>query len=76
MKKTLDLLQNIEEVEPPPFFEQRIMAAIRDWLRANVPETGYVSLLADGDAQRLYAQFGFVLTAPASVGMRYQPDAE
>ncbi len=55
---------------------KQIMAAISDWLRANVPESGYVSLLADGEAQQLYAQFGFVLTAPASVGMRYQPDAE
>jgi len=54
---------------------KRIMAAISDWLRANVPESGFVSLLADGEAQRLYAQYGFVPTAPASVGMRYQPDA-
>ncbi|NTW17795.1 MAG: DUF2275 domain-containing protein, partial [Syntrophaceae bacterium] len=30
LKKALGLLQNIEEVEPPPFFEQRIMAAIRE----------------------------------------------
>jgi len=52
---------------------KRIMAAITDWLCANVPESGYVSLLADGEAQRLYAQCGFVATAPASVGMRYQP---
>ena len=55
---------------------KQIMAAISDWLRANVPESGFVSLLADGEADKLYAQHGFVLTAPASVGMRYQPDAE
>ncbi len=55
---------------------KRIMAAITDWLRANVPESGYVSLLADGEAQRLYAQYGFVATAPASVGMRYQPEGK
>jgi hypothetical protein len=30
LKKTVDLLQNLPEVEPPPFFEQRIMAAIRE----------------------------------------------
>jgi hypothetical protein len=28
-------------------------------------------LIADGQAQDLYAQFGFVLTAPRSVGMAY-----
>lgn len=55
---------------------KRIMAAITDWLRANVPESGYVSLLADGEAQRLYAQYGFVATAPASVGMCYQPEGK
>ena len=53
---------------------KQIMGAISDWLRANVPASGFVSLLADGQAQRLYAQYGFVPTAPASVGMRYQPD--
>ena len=55
---------------------KRIMAAITDWLRANVPESGYVSLLADGEAQRLYTQYGFVATAPASVGMCYQPEGK
>jgi len=30
LKKAADLLHNLEEVEPPPFFEQRIMAAIRE----------------------------------------------
>ena len=30
---------------------------------------GSVSLLADGEAHRLYAQFGFAPTAPASIGM-------
>jgi GNAT superfamily N-acetyltransferase len=46
-----------------------IMAEIRKFLDAEVPETGYVSLIADGEAQKLYAQYGFVLTAPRSVGM-------
>ena len=53
---------------------KQIMAAISDWLRANVPESGFVSLLADGEAQHLYAHYGFVPTAPASIGMRYQPE--
>jgi ribosomal protein S18 acetylase RimI-like enzyme len=46
-----------------------IMTEIMKYLEANVPETGYVSLIADGKAQDLYAQFGFVHTAPISVGM-------
>lgn len=42
------------------------------YLEANVPESGYVSLIADGEAHKLYAQFGFVHTAPASVGMAFK----
>jgi hypothetical protein len=33
------------------------------------PAEAYVSLIADGEAHRLYAQFGFRPTAPASIGM-------
>ena len=50
---------------------QRIMAALDAWLRATVPESAYVSLVADGDAKHLYAKFGFVETAPVSVNMEY-----
>jgi GNAT superfamily N-acetyltransferase len=46
-----------------------IMGEIASFIEREVPESGYVSLLADGKAYRLYQQFGFVLTAPASVGM-------
>ncbi|QSX39014.1 GNAT family N-acetyltransferase [Shewanella sedimentimangrovi] len=46
-----------------------IMAEIADYIEREVPESGYVSLLADGEAYRLYQQYGFALTAPASVGM-------
>ncbi|HEY4146393.1 GNAT family N-acetyltransferase [Pinirhizobacter sp.] len=48
---------------------KRIMAAITQYLQDHVPSSGYVSLIADGQAHRLYVQFGFQLTAPASVGM-------
>lgn len=51
---------------------RRIMAEIAGYLAREVPESGYVSLLADGDAHRLYAQFGFELTAPLSVGMAWR----
>jgi GNAT superfamily N-acetyltransferase len=46
-----------------------IMGEIAGYIEREVPESGYVSLLADGNAYQLYQQFGFVLTAPASVGM-------
>lgn len=52
-----------------------IMGEIMQYIEANVPESGYVSLIADGKAQDLYAQFGFVQTAPGSVGMAFKRPA-
>ncbi len=49
-----------------------IMREITQYLQQHAPETAYVSLIADGPAQDLYAQFGFMHTAPASVGMAYK----
>jgi ribosomal protein S18 acetylase RimI-like enzyme len=46
-----------------------IMASLMDQLRAIAPAEAYVSLIADGEACRLYAQYGFEPTAPASIGM-------
>ena len=51
---------------------KRLMAEIAAWLQAHVPESGYVSLLADVPADALYAQFGFVATAPRTVGMAWR----
>ena len=48
---------------------KRIMGEIMQFIETAVPESAYVSLIADGQAQDLYAQFGFRHTAPASVGM-------
>lgn len=49
---------------------KRIVGALVDWLRANAPRTAYVSLIADGQAKDLYAQFGFAPTHPeGSIGM-------
>ena len=48
---------------------KKIMGEIQAYLQREVPASGYVSLLADGEAYRLYQQFGFSLTAPATVGM-------
>lgn len=48
---------------------KRIMAALTDYMNENLPETAYVSLIADVPANQLYAQFGFAETAPRSLGM-------
>ena len=48
---------------------KRIMREIMQFIETDVPPSAYVSLIADGQAQDLYAQFGFQHTAPASVGM-------
>lgn len=50
---------------------KRILTALDAWLRAHVPESAYVTLVADGDAKYLYAKFGFAETAPYSVNMEY-----
>lgn len=46
-----------------------IMGEIAAWIDSEVPESGYVSLIADGEAHALYRQFGFEPTAPRSIGM-------
>jgi GNAT superfamily N-acetyltransferase len=46
-----------------------IMAALVAHLRDRIPAEAYVSLIADGEAHRLYARFGFEPVAPASIGM-------
>lgn len=48
---------------------KRIMGEIMRFIETDVPPSAYVSLIADGQAQALYAQFGFKHTAPVSVGM-------
>ena len=48
---------------------KRVMERLMAELRAIVPAEAYVSLIADGEAHRLYAQYGFAPTAPASIGM-------
>ncbi|MET8310786.1 MULTISPECIES: GNAT family N-acetyltransferase [unclassified Micromonospora] len=51
---------------------KRIMAALMERLVDRAPRTAYVSLIADGKARYLYAQYGFAETAPESVGMARQ----
>ena len=46
-----------------------VMAALMVWTERHALPGTYVSLIADGEAKRLYAQYGFTETAPKSVGM-------
>ncbi|MGW3645655.1 GNAT family N-acetyltransferase [Streptomyces sp. NPDC000878] len=48
---------------------RRIMAELMRALEQRAPGGAYVSLIADGDAHFLYEKFGFMPTAPASIGM-------
>lgn len=50
---------------------KRIMNALDAWLRTHAEPSAYVTLVADGEARHLYAKYGFVETAPASVNMEY-----
>ncbi|WP_374636861.1 GNAT family N-acetyltransferase [Paracoccus sp. (in: a-proteobacteria)] len=46
-----------------------IMGALMAFVTEQLPESAYVSLIADVPANRLYEQFGFAETAPRSLGM-------
>jgi GNAT superfamily N-acetyltransferase len=48
---------------------KRIMAVLIEYFESHVSESAYINLIADGPAKDLYAQFGFKLTAPESIGM-------
>ncbi|USI73748.1 GNAT family N-acetyltransferase [Sphingomonas morindae] len=46
-----------------------VMAALMAHIRAHAPAEVHVSLIADGEARHLYAQFGFAPVMPDSIGM-------
>lgn len=46
-----------------------VMTALMAHIAAHAPAELHVSLMADGEAHRLYAQFGFEPVAPRSLGM-------
>ncbi|MEP7186348.1 MAG: GNAT family N-acetyltransferase [Rhodanobacter sp.] len=48
---------------------KRVMGALVEHLRIHAPAGAMVGLFADGEAYRLYQQFGFSLVAPAARGM-------
>ena len=49
-----------------------IMKAIMQYVNAELPDSAYVSLIADVPANKLYEKFGFKETAPRSLGMAYR----
>jgi len=49
---------------------RRIMQTLDVWIRANAPASAHISLIADGDAKHLYAQYGFA-ELQRSVAMSY-----
>ena len=49
-----------------------IMSRLMAYVNASLPASAYVSLIADVPANRLYEQYGFKETAPASLGMAYR----
>ena len=48
---------------------KQIMGALIARLEQHAPCSAYVSLIADGQANHLYRQYGFADTAPESIGM-------
>ena len=48
---------------------KRIVSALVDYLHKTALPGAYISLIADGEAHRLYSLFGFKPTAPLSIGM-------
>ena len=46
-----------------------IVGALLEGLAARIASPAYISRVADGEAHRLYAQFGFTPVAPKSIGM-------
>ena len=60
----------VEPVHQGRGLGKAIMAALVERLRTAAPSRAHVALIADGEAHRLYAQYGFTLTAPGGVGMQ------
>lgn len=48
---------------------KRIVGALMEALARGLSAEAHICLFADGEAHRLYAQYGFEPTAPASIGM-------
>ena len=48
---------------------KRIMSALVHHFEVHAPASAYISLIADGPAKDLYAQYGFRPVTPESIGM-------
>lgn len=46
-----------------------IIENLMSYIKNKLPESCYISLIADGDADKLYAKYGFKDTMPKSKGM-------
>ncbi len=53
-----------------------VLSYLLDQIRQRAPEGAYVSLLADGPGRPLYARYGFVESAPDSIGMVLALDSQ
>lgn len=67
------LMLQVTDIAVDPVHQGRgigkaIVRRIAEFLET-LPDGAYVSLIADGEAHRLYGQFGFRPTAPVSIGM-------
>jgi len=49
-----------------------IMQNIMEYIQKELPESCYISLIADGEASKLYEQYGFQDTLPKSKGMFFR----
>jgi len=70
------LFYQVVDIAVEPAHQRRglgkaIVGKIVDHLKQSAPAGAHVSLIADGLAQHLYAQFGFKPTAPDSIGMAF-----
>ena len=55
LKKTVELVKNLDEVEPPPFFTQKIMAHVR--------EEAALSRVTGHGSRQSYQDFSFPFTS-------------
>jgi predicted N-acetyltransferase YhbS len=68
------LMMQVTDIAVDPAHQGRgigkaIVRRIVEEIDRTAPDGAYVSLIADGEAHRLYSQFGFQPTAPESIGM-------
>ena len=71
------LFFEINDIAVDPAHQKRglgkaIVGSLMEYLRQVALPTAHVTLIADGEAHRLYAQFGFKAVEPDSIGMAFQ----